>query len=414
VLGPDPKRSEGLVDTSRNPVKQPPDPRPTSTATSGATRDFLAVAVLFLGNGLIVGTFGGSLPGLRSLLDLSPGQFVGVLVAAALFAVLSMNVSGRLADRFGARLPSIVGGSVMVVAGVVMGLAPNYPVLVVGAALFGLGNGAMDVAMNALGVSVEQARRRPVMSRLHACFSIGNFAGALIVVVLGHLVAEGTATHWSLWVGAVVLALLLAGVIGQTPQSPRRVAADGTAGKIPTVAWLLAAMAVCFGLTEGTAVDWSSLHVAEVGHVSPSAGAWGLACVSGFMVVIRLLGDLVVERLGRAFVVRAGSACALGGYLLTVLSGTLALILVGWCLVGLGVGLIAPQIYGLAGHVGGGRGLAVVVSFGYAAFLIGPAIIGLVASHSDLQRAMLVPVVTAIGLIVMSARLPADPMDEQA
>jgi MFS family permease len=258
-------------------------------------------------------------------------------------------------------------------------------------------------------VSVEQARRRPVMSRLHACFSIGNFAGAIIVVVLGHLVAEDAATRWSLWSGAVILALLLAGVLGQTPQSPRRVAADGTAGKIPTVAWLLAAMAVCFGLTEGTAVDWSSLHVAEVGHVSPSAGAWGLACVSGFMVVIRLLGDLVVERLGRAFVVRAGSACALGGYLLTVLSGTLALILVGWCLVGLGVGLIAPQIYGLAGHVGGGRGLAVVVSFGYAAFLIGPAIIGLVASHSDLQRAMLVPVVTAIGLIVMSARLPADP-----
>ena len=392
--------------------KQPPDPRPAVT-TDGTTRDFLAVAVLFLGNGLIVGTFGGSLPGLRSLLDLSPGQIVGVLVAAALFAVLSMNVSGPLADRFGARLPSIVGGSVMVVAGAVMGFAPSYAVLVVGAALFGLGNGAMDVAMNALGVSVEQARRRPVMSRLHACFSIGNFAGALVVVVLGHLLAEDTATHWSLWSGAAILALLLVGVYGRTPQSPKRIEADGSSGKIPSVAWLLAAMAVCFGLTEGTAIDWSSLHVAEVGDVSPSAGAWGLACVSGFMVVIRLLGDLVVERLGRAFVVRAGSACALVGYVLTTVSTSLALILIGWCLVGLGVGLIAPQIYGLAGHVGGGRGLALVVSFGYAAFLIGPALIGFVASHSGLQRAMLVPVVTAVGLIVMSARLPADPTDDR-
>ena len=87
------------------------------------------------------------------------------------------------------------------------------------------------------------------------------------------------------------------------------------------------------------------------------------------------------------------------------------LILVGWCLVGLGVGLIAPQIYGLAGHVGGGRGLALVVSFGYAAFLVGPAIIGFAASHAGIQRAMLVPVVTAVGLIVMSARLPADPTE---
>ena len=205
------------------------------------------------------------------------------------------------------------------------------------------------------------------------------------------------------------MAVLLIGIFRVTPQSPRRLSEDGGRGRIPAVAWLLAAMAVCFGLTEGTAIDWSSLHVTDVGDVSPSAGAWGLACVSGFMVVIRLFGDHVVEWLGRAIVVRAGAACALVGYLLTVLGTDLALILVGWCLVGLGVGLIAPQMYGLAGHVGGGRGLALVVSFGYAAFLIGPAIIGFVASHSDLQTAMLVPVATALGLIVMSFRLPEDP-----
>src|SRR4051794_8594063 len=323
-----------------------------------------------------------------------------------------MNFSGPLSDRLGARWPSIVGGSVMACGALVLGFAPGYAVLVLGAALLGFGNGAMDVSMNALGVSVEQARRRPVMSRLHAFFSIGNFGGALLVVLYGRLLTDDVTT-WSLCSGAAVMALLLLGIFAITPQSPRRRPAEGTSGAVPRVAWLLAAMAVCFGLTEGTAVDWSSLHVTDVGDVSPSAGAWGLACVSGFMVVIRLCGDYVVERLGRAFVVRAGSTCALVGYLFTVLGSTLPVILVGWCLVGLGVGLVAPQIYALAGHVGGGRGLAVVVSFGYAAFLIGPAIIGFVASRSDLQHAMLVPVVTAVGLIVMSARLPADPTDER-
>ncbi len=393
-----------------SPVPRPPDLTATAV-TRGTTRDLLAVAVLFLGNGLVIGTFGGSLPGLRSLHDLEPGQIVGLLVAAGLCAVASMNLSGPLADRYGARMPSIVGGVVMVAAGVVMGVAPGYPVLLIGAAVFGLGNGAMDVSMNALGVSVEQARRRPVMSRLHAFFSIGNFAGALVVVALGRLLADDVTPQWSLWGGALGLAVLLAVVFRATPESPRRLSEDGGAGRIPSVAWLLAAMAVCFGLTEGTAVDWSSLHVTDVGGVSPSAGAWGLACVSGFMVVIRLCGDVVVEHLGRAFVVRAGAACALLGYLLTVLGSNLPVILVGWCLVGLGVGLVAPQIYGLAGHVGGGRGLALVVSFGYAAFLIGPAVIGFVAAHSDLQTAMLVPVVTALGLIVMSFRLPEDPTD---
>jgi MFS family permease len=382
----------------------------------GSTRDLMAVAGLFVTNGLAVGIFGGSLPGLREHLSLGAGHIVGVLVAAGFFAVLSMNLSGPLSDRIGARVPSLVGGAGVALGAVVIGAAPSYAGLVAGAAVFGLGNGAMDVSMNALGVSVEQARGRPVMSRLHAWFSIGNLAGALVVVVSGAVLAADTSPRWSLWGGAVMLGLLLAVAYAAAPQSPPRASTteDGRRAKVPTIAWLLAAMAICFGLTEGTAVDWSSLHVTDVGHVSPSAGAWGLACVSAFMVVIRLLGDAVVERLGRATVVRAGSLCALVGYLLTAFSTGLPLILTGWCLVGLGVGLVAPQIYGLAGHIGGGRGLALVVSFGYAAFLVGPAIIGFVASHADLQRAMLVPVVTAVGLIVMSARLPSDPTDHRS
>ena len=385
--------------------------RPETTVAQGTNRDFAAVAGLFIGNGLAVGVLGGSLPGLRAHLDLGPGQIVGVLVAAAVVAVFSMNLSGAVSDRIGARLPALVGGVVMAMGSVVMGFAPNYVVLIVGAAVFGLGNGAQDVAMNALGVSVEQARRRPVMSRLHASFSIGNFAGALLVVALGWLVAE-VSPHWALWSSALLAVVLFGAIARITPQSRRSVAsADGGGrGPIPPGIWLLAAMALCFGLTEGTAIDWSSLHVTDVGDVSPSAGAWGLACVSGFMVVIRLFGDTVVERVGRVAVVRFGAVCALLGYVLTAFTSALPVILAGWCLVGLGVGLLAPQIYGLAGHIGGARGLGFVVSFGYAAFLVGPALIGFVAANTDLQRAMLVPVVTAVGLIVLSARLPADPV----
>ncbi len=175
-----------------------------------------------------VGVLGGSLPGLRAHLSLGPGHIVGVLVAAAVVAVFSMNLSGASGRPLGARLPALVGGAVMAGGAVLMGVAPDYAVLIVGAAVFGLGNGAMDVAMNALGVSVEQARRRPVMSRLHACFSIGNFVGALLVVALGWLVAD-VSPRWALWSSALLLVVLLAALARITPQSPSAPTATRTA-----------------------------------------------------------------------------------------------------------------------------------------------------------------------------------------
>jgi MFS family permease len=371
-------------------------------------RSAVAVAVIFVANGLVVGTFGGSLPGFRTLLGLGDGHIVGVLVTAGLFAVASMQVSGRVADRVGARVPTFVGGGLMVLATGVLGSAQGYLWLLAGAAVFGLGNGVMDVAMNAIGVVVEEARGGPIMSRFHAFFSIGNLCGAGIVVVLGPVQAR-----LPVLVGGALLVLLLVVVRPITPQTPPVEQHEDGPARIPRLAWLLAAMAVCFGITEGTAIDWSSIHVTDVTGVSASQGAWGLAAVSGFMVVIRLFGDLAVARFGRRAVVAGGASCAMAGYLLAATVSAIGPVLFGWCLVGFGVGLIAPQIYGLAGRIGGGRVLALVVSFGYTAFLVGPAVIGLIAVQTDtatrpgIQNAMLLPLVSALGLIVMSTRLPA-------
>jgi MFS family permease len=90
-----------------------------------------------------------------------------------------------------------------------------------------------------------------------------------------------------------------------------------------------------------------------------------------------------------------------------VLATQLPLVLVGWSLVGLGVGMIAPQIYGTAGNLGGGRVMGVVVGFGYTAFLTGPALIGTVADHAGIARAMLVPLATGIALVVMARWMPS-------
>jgi MFS family permease len=373
------------------------------------TQSVVAVALLFGVNGLIIGGYGGALPSIRVRLGIDSTHIAIMLFAASLAGIVAMQIGGRLADAIGARQVSLAGLPLLIGAAITFAFATSFSVAVVAAVLLGLGNGTMDVAMNAVGVQVEAARKRPIMSTFHALWSVGGFIGAGSVLLLAKILGlTGAAIVLPLMLFLAVLAVVALVVAFKItpPTAVIQHSVGGVRTKIPPIAWLLAIMALAFGLSEGTATDWSALHVTEVARVDSTTGALGLVAVSGFMVVIRLLGDRLVARFGRRAVVRFGGICAALGYGMVSLVGGLPLLLVGWALVGLGVGMIAPQVYAVAGHIGGGRVLAVVVTFGYAAFLAGPAVVGFLVSHLGLHHTMAVPAVLCAGIVGLAATMP--------
>jgi MFS family permease len=249
------------------------------------------------------------------------------------------------------------------------------------------------------------------MSRFHAFWSLGNLTAAGTIVLIARLLDRTGSANVGPALGTLcVVGIIAIAVAFRIVPDGRRIEhkPDGVRTAIPRLAWALGLMAFCFGLAEGTAVDWSSVHVTDVAKIDPSTGALGLVSVSGCMVIIRLLGDRAVARVGRRAVVRVGAVTAIAGYFITVLTDPLPLLLIGWALVGLGLGLVAPQVYAVAGHVGGGRMLAIVVTFGYAAFLVGPAMIGQLVEHFGVQHAMILPLVLSACLVAVSPALPRD------
>jgi MFS family permease len=383
----------------------------SATVTNQLTSRIAAIAVtlMFVVNGAVIGGFGGSLPSLRDKLGLDATQIAIMLFCGGAAAILAMQIGGRLADAIGAREITLAALPFLIAGMITIGLAPVFGVAIVGGILIGFGNGAMDVAMNAIGVQVEAARQRPIMSFFHAFWSIGNFVGAGAVLLLAVLLGlQGGAVVTPLSILIAVLTLVGLGILFKiTPEAAVvHHTVDGVKTRIPKAAWILGVMALAFGLSEGTATDWSSLHVTDVAGVDPTPGALGLITVSAFMVIIRLLGDRLVTRFGRRAVVRFGALFAAIGYLTVTLVSSLPMLLLGWALVGFGVGMIAPQVYAVAGHIGGGRVLAVVVTFGYAAFLIGPAFMGFLVNEVGIHHAMAVPALLCAGIIALASTMP--------
>lgn len=345
------------------------------------------------------------MPGLRERVGTDETGIGLLLAVTGVAAVIAMQISGRLSDRVGPLVPTLVGSAALAVGLGAVAWAPSYAMLVVAGILLGAGNGVMDIGMNALGVAVEKQHRRPVMSRFHAMFSVGSLIGAGAVMLTG---GAGRT-----WLPLAAIALLFTAIVGWAGLiSPRekigiqsRPETESTSKRrspIPAVTWVLGIMGIGFGIMEGTAVDWSAIHVTDVVGVSTDQGAIGLVAVSLAMLLTRFAGDWFVGRWGRSLLVQLGSVIAVVGYAGAMFLDSMPLVVVSWLLVGIGVGCLAPQVYALAGYIGGGRVLAIVSAFGYFAFLSGPAVIGFVAAQVGIQGAMAVPMIAAVLVTVLS------------
>jgi hypothetical protein len=272
---------------------------------------------------------------------------------------------------------------------VLVAVAPSLPALMGAALLFGAANAALDVAMNAHGVTVERGLGRPIMSSLHAGWSIGGLVGA----GLGALLAAGgvDARANLVLVPVAVCALALAGSRALLP------AAEDSAPPLPALRRppariaLLGLIAFCSLFAEGAAADWSAVYLEDSLGAPAAVAATGFAAYSLAMAGGRLVGDRLTLRWGPSgLLVRCG-LLASGGIGVALVVGHPAAAIAGFALLGAGVAPVVPVVFRAGGStpgVPGSQGIATVAWLGYLGFLAGPPVIGLTADAIGLPGAL--------------------------
>jgi predicted MFS family arabinose efflux permease len=370
-------------------------------------RAALGTALVFAISGALLGTWVSRLPATRDRLDASPAELGLVLLAPGIGALVSMPTTGWFCRRFGSR--AAVAGTALPCCAlmVAMAVAPSLPTLGAALLLWGLLYGAWDVAMNVQGSAVEQRAGRAWMPRYHACWSVGSIVGA----ALGALAARvdlPLIVHFAV-AGAVGAALVLAGLKVFVED---RHGAD-THAEHHRAPWrtLLTPRLVAIGLTtlcsvivEGAAADWLALYLVDERHTSAAAGAAGYTAFACAMSAGRFAGTPVTERLGRGGAVRAGGLTSVAGVALTMLAPWMPLVHLGIALWALGICLIFPATISAAGEspYRPTDAIAAVSTIGYGGLLVGPPLIGFLAEHVGLGRALLVLVLLAGAIAVLA------------
>jgi MFS family permease len=378
----------------------------------------VAVFAHFACFGVVLATWAVHLPSVQQRTGVSTSLLGTLLLILGIGALLGMQICGALVDRYGAARIAVAALPVMAALVVAPLAMTTWGHAAIAVLVFGIGSGISEVAMNAAAVDVERAYERPIMGAFHAVFSVGTAIGSLISAA-GFALGVGVTTM----AGAVTVLCLVA--IASTANGLLRGGrtSGATAAAPPTPVseevghrssgrrvLLLGTLVFLLFLSEGSAMDWSSLHAQQHLGASPALGALAFGFFVAAMTIRRFSVDRLAARVGAVRVVRWGSVAAAMGLVLVMASPVLPLTLLGWAITGLGIAGGVPQMFSAAANSGGasGRTLSRVVGMGYLAILAGPSAIGWLAAVVSLNTAFVVPL-GAMLICAAMAGVIADP-----
>jgi MFS family permease len=370
-----------------------------------------AVATAYAVQGLCFAGLLTQVPALQRRFAFTDGELSLVLLAVPVVAGIGSVLAGLLAPRLGSAAVLRAGGPLVcasiVGAGAVGSRGGLYAVLVA----VGLGLGLVDASMNMQGVAVQRRYGRPLLASLHGVWSVGGIAGALATALTARL---GWSTLASLTaVGALgLVASLAAGPLLLRP-AEESAPADDVAVVIPWRPLVAVGVAMMLAfIADSAASNWSAVYLSRQLHATPAVAPLGLAAYQTCMVLGRAFADRLARRYGPVRSVAFGASVGAAGLALVAVADRAVLGVAGFALLGLGMCVVVPQSFSAAGRLdptGSGVAVARVNLFNYAGFVVGAALVGVLAEGGGLRLAFAVPAALALGIVALAGSFGVRP-----
>lgn len=382
-----------------------------------------AIFAIFLASGVSIATWASRVPDIKLALGIDNAQIGLLLLGMGIASILGISTSPAVMARTGARrgmLSLMITLAIgLVLIGVGTTVFASFPVVIIGLALFGYGNGCLDVMMNVEATAIEQEAGKTILPLFHAFFSFGTVIGAGLgwvatnwhIAVAPHAITVGIV----ILIGAFVCianvpnrdATLDPESSGEKPHWRERMHVALSAWREPRT-YALGVVMLGMAFAEGGANDWLALGTSEDHGGGAAMGAAALTVFSVAMTTVRVFGGPLVDRFGRVLVLRILAVAATGGILLFILAPSLPLVFVGAALWGVGASLGFPLGMSAAADdpAKAAARVSAAATIGYVAFLGGPPILGLISEHIGLLNTLfiLVVLVAASGFASGAAR----------
>ncbi len=353
----------------------------------------------------LIALWAAQIPYLQAALQLNHAQVGTLVFYFGAGSIGGMVLASPLTKAWGSRATCSLAAVGALLTIVLIALQPSFHLACILAGGFAMAAGLLEVAINIYGVSLERKYQLNLITPLHAYYSAGELFGAgccLIFLNLGLTPLSATLCFATL---LLICALRYFPCIS----SSNFKACTERAYMLPnlTVACLCLIVFVTY-MVGGAMVDWSGVYLASNSTLTLQHAVCGYALVSAAMLFMRISGNWLLRRVGALYLVTGGAAILASGLVVVSLRPPLALMLLGFGLIGCGMANITPLSYRAAARQQDMPLLPTVAAMsiaGYGGLLCGPALLGFIAYYFNLQAVFAMLSVAVLSCLICMLHL---------
>lgn len=349
----------------------------------------LAVIYLaFISLGLPDSLLGSAWPTMQAAMGV-PSSYVGyVSMTIAFMTIVSSLISPRIMQKFETNWIVIVSIALTVIGLIGFSCSSQYWMLFLFALPYGLGAGSVDSSLNHYVANHYSSR---VMNFLHCFYGLGAVLSPNIMALALKYAHWNEGYRWTALVQIGILAVCIFSLPLWNATDQADDDAGDTAGirdalKVPgVVLTLIAFFSYCSG--EATCFLWTSSYFAgtKEGISQELIASFGSLIFGGLMLG-RFISGFISNKLGDEKLIRIGIVVEIVGILLVVIpSSRYYIAMVGFLIIGTGMGPIYPSIQHMAPDHFGKKYSASVIGLQMASAYIGstfmPTVFGFIQQN---------------------------------
>lgn len=348
---------------------------------------YFAPSWVFLSMNTLIGTWILYIPYIKSKFNLNDGEIGFALFFVALGLLMSLPFVPFINRKIGVGKSTKIGIILLAVVYNLPLIAANYMFLCVALFCVGVFSGFTSTSLNALTANIERKEQQNFMSAAHGFFSLGGFIGAGI----GSIYLSRFSNPCIHMLGVSFFIIFTTLVLSKNYKNIKGISNEKLKKNnnfFKNVKPLLAVSVIAFIImfNEGAVEHWSNLFLFDVVKVSESKAGLGFIVFSLTMTIGRFLGDGLSSKIGSMKIIIYGCLIAFISYMF-VISANLYLSVLGFGFLGLGLSVIVPEVFRVAGktkELETSLAISIVSGIGFVGFLVGPVILGAISTWSSL------------------------------